>query len=752
MNRDSSDYPRGRVSWRALMAGVVCLALASYGQQGGNRPGGAAATGELRAAIDSRTEVTVLQDECAQQNVEVLDIMRKVVAKAEAKSTEGNILLTKDRYAEAVTAFKESATLYRQVIDGRKLLTRLVDAERAVAAARVLAETAVTPDTLADAHTLQLNAEGYLQAGEFEAALGELAKAQKAFAARLPAAGEATLESVVAARTAMLALRGQIKGLGKTGPGDEAADESGLAELKRRLRASRSGNDAGAEAQLPRPGSVGDITSRALAAERAAARALEERQYAPAQALFTGAAKLYGDLAALQAKRSAAAADRQSVEQNQKLADAAFKGDARPASFERGKQALADADKALAVDDFETSRKYLAEATERFAAARVEAAERTAAMDAQQAWDTALAAADTELLERHAAAAVKVAKTKAAEADGKLAAGEPKAAATAWTEAVSGLQAAAATALTKEKQAKAVPVLARLEAASAAKDRFAAVCVLAELEQLIPNDPRLAGLRTRAAALPWAPSTSVALGGGVSLEFVLIHPGSFQMGSEIGDADGKPMHSVTLTKPFYLGKYEVTQEQWQAVMGANPSSNKGPKLAVEQVRWDDCQMFLAKVNGLIIPPAGGGDRVDAGSRTRVFRLPTEAEWEYACRAGTTTPFSFGDDEAGLGEYAWFAGNSGSKTHDVGTKKPNAWGLHDMHGNVSEWCADWKGDYSAEAATDPTGPARGSERVFRGGSWYFAAENCRSTSRIGNAPGLRYDSVGFRVAVTPEVQP
>ena len=230
---------------------------------------------------------------------------------------------------------------------------------------------------------------------------------------------------------------------------------------------------------------------------------------------------------------------------------------------------------------------------------------------------------------------------------------------------------------------------------------------------------------------------AVDLGGGVNLEFVLIRPGSFQM----GDAEAKPMHKVTLTKPFYLGKYEVTQEQWQAVMGANPSSNKGTKLPVEQVSWDDCQQFLAK-----LAEAG---RAAGG----VFRLPTEAEWEYACRAGTTTAFCSGDSEAGLGEYGWYNGNSESesKTHPVGTKKPNAWGLCDVHGNVWEWCSDWKGGYSSEAATDPQGPAQGSSRVLRGGSWLNAAGYCRSAGRLGYAPGYRGDSLGLRVAFAPAVQ-
>ncbi|MEI8241566.1 MAG: formylglycine-generating enzyme family protein, partial [Actinomycetota bacterium] len=165
------------------------------------------------------------------------------------------------------------------------------------------------------------------------------------------------------------------------------------------------------------------------------------------------------------------------------------------------------------------------------------------------------------------------------------------------------------------------------------------------------------------------------LGGGVKLEMVLIPAGEFMMSDGLGFPIGSEKHKVTITKPFYLGKYEVTQEQWKAVMGNTPSYFKGPKNPVENVSWNVCQEFLVKLNA------------KAGGQGGKFVLPTEAQWEYACQAGSTGIFCFGNDRKQLGEYAWCGKNSGSKTHPVGGKKPNAWGLYDMHGNVSEWCQD-----------------------------------------------------------------
>jgi formylglycine-generating enzyme required for sulfatase activity/uncharacterized caspase-like protein len=212
---------------------------------------------------------------------------------------------------------------------------------------------------------------------------------------------------------------------------------------------------------------------------------------------------------------------------------------------------------------------------------------------------------------------------------------------------------------------------------------------------------------------PEAPKT---LRNSIGMEFVPIPAGTFQMGSNDWDArdDEKPVHRVHITQPFYLGKYEVTQGQWLVVMGTNLSKFAGdPNLPVESVSWDDVQEFIRRLNN------------QAGGTT--YRLPTEAEWEYAARAGTTTRWSFGDDANQLGRYAWYEGNAGRRTHPVVQLQPNAWGLYDMYGNVWEWVQDWYGKYASDAAVDPAGPSTGSSRVIRGGCWLWLNQ-CRSASR------------------------
>ena len=189
-----------------------------------------------------------------------------------------------------------------------------------------------------------------------------------------------------------------------------------------------------------------------------------------------------------------------------------------------------------------------------------------------------------------------------------------------------------------------------------------------------------------------------------------------------------------MTKAFELGVYEVTQEQYEAVMGENPSRFKGAQNPVEKVSWDDAVEFCRQLSALPAEKASG----------YVYRLPTEAEWEYACRAGTTTVYSFGDSDSELGDYAWYDKNSGKTTHPVGGRKPNAWGLYDMHGNVWEWCQDRYGDLPSGSVTDPLGASSGSDRVYRGGSWSNFSGICRSAFRIRFTPVNRNLTSGFRV--------
>lgn len=215
-------------------------------------------------------------------------------------------------------------------------------------------------------------------------------------------------------------------------------------------------------------------------------------------------------------------------------------------------------------------------------------------------------------------------------------------------------------------------------------------------------------------------------------KFVKIPAGEFLMGAENSYIDEQPVHKVIISKSFEMCATEVTQSQWQMLMGNNPSSFKGVNQPVNNVSWDEAVEFIEKVNML--------------SKDYTYRLPTEAEWEYACRAGST------DDHAGdLDQMAWYEANSGGKTHPVGKKKPNEWGLYDMHGNVQEWCQDWYGDYHSETVTDPQGPKNGSDRVLKGGGWHNHPKSCRSASRVIGMPGNHYFYVGFRLARVPKEQ-
>jgi len=241
---------------------------------------------------------------------------------------------------------------------------------------------------------------------------------------------------------------------------------------------------------------------------------------------------------------------------------------------------------------------------------------------------------------------------------------------------------------------------------------------------------------------PEAPKP-VMITNSLGMNFVPIPAGTFMMGSPSSESErnnDETQHRVTLTKPFYMQTTEVTQGQWRAVMGGNPSyfGNCGDNCPVEGISWDDCQSFIATLNQT--------------EGTTKYRLPTEAEWEYACRAGTTTPFNTGNclstDQANYnGDYPYTGCPSGIYRQapvPVKSFSPNAWGLYDMHGNVLEWCSDWHGAYPGNEVTDPDGLSNGTARVLRGGSWYNIAQICRSANRLGYMPVYRYGDLGFRL--------
>lgn len=233
----------------------------------------------------------------------------------------------------------------------------------------------------------------------------------------------------------------------------------------------------------------------------------------------------------------------------------------------------------------------------------------------------------------------------------------------------------------------------------------------------------------------------------LGMKFIYILPGTFMMGSaanERGANDDEKQHQVTISRPFYLQAAEVTQGQWKRIMGNNPSYFKhcGEDCPVESVSWNNVYEFIKRLNRKV-----GSDK---------YRLPTEAEWEYACRAGTTTRFYTGKclstDEANYqGNFPFFGcpyGKYKSETVKVGSFPPNPWGLYDMHGNVWEWCQDFKGEYPSDHVTDPKGPLLGSSRVVRGGSWGRGALACRAAKRNSNPPMGRSNRIGFRLAKTP----
>ncbi len=227
----------------------------------------------------------------------------------------------------------------------------------------------------------------------------------------------------------------------------------------------------------------------------------------------------------------------------------------------------------------------------------------------------------------------------------------------------------------------------------------------------------------------------------LKIKFSWCPPGTFVMGSApdaFGRMQDEDQHEVTLTNGFWMQQTEVTQAQYEALMGVNPSFYPGDQQPVESITWIAAVEYCRRLSELPAEKSAGN----------VYRLPTEAEWEYACRAGTTTVFSFGEDEKGAEEFGWYLTNSERTTQDVGGKQPNPWGLYDMHGNVAEWCHDWYSLYPQTAVTDPVGAESGEDRIIRGGSWFQLPEFARCSHRNGAPPSSRYVARGFRVVAVP----
>ena len=256
------------------------------------------------------------------------------------------------------------------------------------------------------------------------------------------------------------------------------------------------------------------------------------------------------------------------------------------------------------------------------------------------------------------------------------------------------------------------------------------------IQQNIVSQPAVAQQPVVQAPIANSDNITIPVKDGISIDMVRVEAGTFTMGAtaEMKNTEDseKPTHRVTLTNDYYIGKYEVTQALWQAVMGDDPSYFKGDNLPVEAVTWDDCQEFIGKLNRIT---------------GKTFRLPTEAEWEYAARGGNKSRGYQYSGSNNPSNVAWYDDNSGDKTHAVGTKQPNELGIYDMSGNVWEWCQDWYETYSSSSQVNPTGANSGSCRVVRGVSWYNNARDCRLSLRGSNTPDFRSSNLGLRLVLS-----
>lgn len=290
---------------------------------------------------------------------------------------------------------------------------------------------------------------------------------------------------------------------------------------------------------------------------------------------------------------------------------------------------------------------------------------------------------------------------------------------------------------TSNSNAATTPMVPPTSTITPAPTQTAAMTPTVTSTSTVTPTPQTTPVATTVSTIPVPVADQKTLINSIGMEFILIPAGEFDMGSPLNEkyreSSEGPVHRVKLTSAFYMGKYEVTQKQWREIMGNSPSYFKGDDLPVEQVSWNDAQEFIKKLN--------------EKESTVKYRLPSEAEWEYAARAGTTTIYSFGDNDFELGDYGWYNKNTNDTTHPVGLKKPNPWGLYDMHCNVWEWVQDkFYGNYIG-APADGSAWESGNyttHRVERGGGWRMGASDCRSAMRIADPPNGRFIGLGFRL--------
>jgi formylglycine-generating enzyme required for sulfatase activity len=438
-----------------------------------------------------------------------------------------------------------------------------------------------------------------------------------------------------------------------------------------------------------------DPTEVAIAVDLEETRQLETRLARAAEELASS--RVYYDASELSGldRKAELAQMRQRAIEAMTLAESSFAElQHYPQSFDNGLRSLERAQAAMNAEFYHTAKRLLIQSQEEFDFAREEA-ERMAVIESDRRLRTI--SAQVEPIDRK-------------------------------------VQSVLEHYLTRQQRTIIAPAIVRLEQAIGVQDGLRAEGVIKELEEVLPNGPVLAELRAIAAELP-RPKKYLALdlGDGIEMQFVLIHPGSFVM--SVDTPSGEVVRrKVSVREPYYVGRYEVTQEQFEAVMGYNPSVHADPSHPVENVTWDEAQVFMSKLKEMFW--------------YLNVSLPTEAQWEFACRAGTSAEYSFGNNLGLMDEYGWYKGNANGMHHPVGSKRPNPWGIYDMHGNVREWCLDW----TEFGLTNNLDTATGKKPLYvatRGGSWRNTADCTRSSHRYKLPPQQRHRHLGFRVVVAKE---